>query len=603
MLLHLKIRDFAIIDEVEVEFGSGFTVVTGETGAGKSILVDALMIALGGKANGDIVRNGCEFAEVEALFDIASQTLVQARLAERELVGDDSQVLLIRRVIGAKGRAKVIINGRLSTLATLGEIVRGLVDISGQHEQQTLLHVDGHINILDSFGQLDDMRDRYKATYKQWLEAATELESLRNRTERDEQRADFVKFQLDEIERVTPRPGEDDELAAEQRKLAGAHKLKSGVAVAESLLYGEDGSAFDKLGKAAAELEALARIDDELVPIRESLNAAQRDLQEAARTLQRYMDRIDDDSIRLASVEDRLDELRRLARKHGGSIADVLAKRGELERETLGLENTDTRAAELEKLIAERGTEARVAAKELSIARHKAAAKMDVRIRKEISEMDLAGAIFETRFTSPYELRRADVGAIGAPTGAGTESGAVATAKPAASSADVSRDSLGPLGFDAVEFLWGPNRGEQLRPLARIASGGELSRLMLAVKTVLASRDLVSLYVFDEVDTGLGGRAADAIGKKIQAVARGHQAITITHLAPIAARADVHICVRKETIDAVDGDGAGPRTVSVLEKLTGAARATEIARMIDGASESKATRQAAKDMLARAAAA
>lgn len=576
MLLHLKIRDFAIIDEVDVEFGAGFTVVTGETGAGKSILVDALMLALGGRASGDVVRNGCESAEVEALFDIASHPLVRARLAERELVGDDGDILLVRRVIGAKGRAKVIINGRLSTLATLGEIVRGLVDISGQHEQQSLLLVDNHIDILDAFGQLDDERTKYEGLFASWRDAGRELSALRNRSERDEQRADFLKFQLDEIEKVAPRPGEDDELDAEQRKLAGANKLKTGVSGAEALLYGEDGSAFDKLGKAAAELETLSRIDDELLPVRDALNAAQRDLQEAARTLQRYMDRIDDDPNRLAAVEDRLDDLRRLARKHGGSIADVLTKRGELEREAMGLENSDARAEELEKLLAERGTALLAAAKTLSIARHKAAAKLDVRIRKEISEMDLAGAVFETHVAPTLEDE-------GATSGAALE-------------------GLTPTGMDAVEFLWGPNRGEQPRPLARIASGGELSRLMLAVKTVLASRDLVSLYVFDEVDTGLGGRAADAIGKKIQAVAQGHQAITITHLAPIAARADVHIRVRKETV-AGDERHHGPRTVSLLEKLTGLQRADEIARMIDGASQSKATRQAAKDMLARAAAA
>ena len=560
MLLHLKIRDFAIIDEVDVEFGTGFTVVTGETGAGKSILVDALMIALGNKASNDIVRNGCEFAEVEALFDITAQPLVQQRLAERELVGDDPEVLLVRRVIGAKGRAKVILNGRLSTVATLGEIVRGLVDISGQHEQQSLLQVENHIGILDAFGQLDDAREKYVGLYRSWRDAVNELDGLRNRNEHDTQRADFLKFQLDEIERVAPRAGEDVELDAEQRKLGGAHKLKSGAAIAESLLYGEDGSAFDKLGKAAAEIETLARIDDELAPIREALGIAQRDLQEAARTLQRYMDRVDDDPSRLAAVEDRLNELRRLSRKHGGSIEDVIAKRAELEKEARSLENTDARAAELETAVTERHKQAQEAAKVLSKARYKAAAKLDVRIRDEISEMDLAGAIFQTSL-APAESLSAD-------------------------------------GLDTVEFLWGPNKGEQLRPLARIASGGELSRLMLAVKTVLASRDLVSLYVFDEVDTGLGGRAADAIGKKIQAVARGHQAITITHLAPIAARADVHICVRKETVN--EGEAAG-RTVSVLTKLTGPARATEIARMIDGASQSKATRQAAKDMLDRAA--
>lgn len=571
MLLHLKIRDFAIIDEVDIELGPGFTVVTGETGAGKSILVDALMLALGGRASGDIVRNGCDAAEVEALFDITSHPIVKARLEQRELLGDDPDALVIRRVVGVKGRAKVIINGRLSTLATLGEIVRGLVDISGQHEQQSLLFVDNHIDILDSFGQLEVMREEYRVCFEQWREAARERSALRSRSDHDMQRAEFVKFQLGEIERVAPRPGEDDELEAEHRKLAGAQKLKGGATIAEALLYGEDGSAFDKLGKAAAELETLARIDDELGPVRDALANAQRDLQDASRTLQRYMDRVSDDPERLGMVEDRLNELRRLARKHGGSIVDVLTRRAELEREVLGLENSDQRVAQLDAIILEKRAMAERLARELSAARKKIAARFDKRIASEIAEMELAGAVFETRVVSML--------------GPGAGDGSV----------------LRPTGADEIEFLWGPNRGEPLRPLAKIASGGELSRLMLAVKTVLASRDLVSLYVFDEVDTGLGGRAADAIGKKIQAVARGHQAITITHLAPIAARADVHICVRKETVALAEG-GTQQRTISVLEKLGGSARATEIARMIDGSASSKATRAAAKEMLARAAA-
>ncbi|HSI03676.1 MAG: DNA repair protein RecN [Myxococcota bacterium] len=559
MLLHLKIRDFAIIDEVDLELGSGFTVVTGETGAGKSILVDALILALGGRASGDVVRNGCDAAEVEALFDISSHPIVQARLEQRELVGDDPATLLVRRVIGVKGRAKVIINGRLSTLATLAEIVRGLVDISGQHEQQSLLFVENHLAILDDFGQLIDKREAYREQFEAWRAAAAELHGLQSRSDRDLQRADFVKFQLDEIERLAPRPGEDEELEVEHKKLAHAQKLKSGAMLAEALLYGEDGSAFDKLGKAAAELESLARIDEELAPVREALAGAQRDLQDAARTLQRYLDRVSDDPERLSEVEDRLNELRRLARKHGGSLADVLARRADLEREILSLDNSDARVAELTALAAEKLVAAERLAADLSKARRKAAAQFDQRVCAEIAEMDLAGAVLATQVS----------------------------VRPVAGG-----EGLTASGADDVEFAWGPNRGEPLRPLAKIASGGELSRLMLGVKTVLASRDLVSLYVFDEVDTGLGGRAADAIGKKIQAVARGHQAITITHLAPIAARADVHICVRKES--------QGERTVATLEKLKGTARAAEIARMIDGSPDSKATRAAAKEMLARA---
>lgn len=559
MLLHLKIRDFAIIDAVEIDFSTGFTVVTGETGAGKSILVDALTLALGGRASADIVRAGAEAAEVEALFDISGHPLVRARLEQRDLVGDDPDTLLVRRVVGVKGRAKVLVNGRLATVAMLAEIVRGLVDISGQHEQQSLLVVDNHIDILDAFGQLDELLGRYRVAYDEWRGLARERDELRQNEDKNLQRADFLRFQLDEIARLSPRPGEDEELELERQRLAHAEKLKGGAACAEALLYGDDGSAFDKLGRAAAEVEALARIDPELVSLAEALTSAQRELKEGARVLQRYSERVEADPTRLAEVDERLAELKRLCRKHGGSLAEVVTRRAELEKELSGLDNADARLAELEGAIAAKRGEVQGLASELSAARKAAAGRFGKQVRAELADMDLAGAVFEVGL----EPRR-----------------------------DASGEALGPLGADEVELLWGPNKGEPPRPLARIASGGELSRLMLAVKRVLCSRDLVSLYVFDEVDTGLGGRVADSIGRKIQDVAREHQAITITHLAPIAARADHHLRVRKTV--------QGERTVSLLEALDGAERAEEIARMIDGASITKATRQAAKEMLARA---
>lgn len=564
MLLNLRIRDFAIIDAVELELPAGFTVVTGETGAGKSILVDALTIALGGRASADVVRSGADTAEVEAMFAIGEHPIIRARLEARDLVGDDPDVLLIRRVVGARGKGKVVINGRLSTLATLGELVRGLVDISGQHEQQSLLIVENHLEVLDAFAQADPLKSRYLEAFETLREQVREHARLRTCEAENARRADFLRFQIDEIGRVSPQAGEEQALCTERDVLTHAEKLRHGAAAAEALLYGDDGSAFDRTGKALAELEALARIDGDLGEACTQLTEARGQLQEVARFLQRYGDRIEVDPARLDEVETRLHDLQRLCRKHGGTVEGVLARQAELVAELDTLGNTDVRLHALERSIAA-GEEAVVRlARELSAARAAAAARLDEVVQGELADMDLRGAVFLTRILPRRE---------------------------AADGVKVGDMALTAQGIDDVEFLWNANPGEVPRALARIASGGELSRLMLAVKGVLCNRDLVSVYVFDEVDAGLGGRAADAIGRKIQAVSQGHQAITITHLAPIAARADFHLRVSKEA--------RADRTVSMLEPVKGSARAEEIARMIDGASITKATRQAAKAMLAR----
>lgn len=566
MLVQLRIRDFAIIDQVELELPSGFTVVTGETGAGKSILVDALSLALGGRGRTEVVRTGSEHAEVEALFDVSSQPLVGARLLERDLVGDDPDVLLVRRWVAARGRGKVVINGHLSTVATLSEIVRGLVDISGQHEQQSLLIVEGHIDIVDSFGQLEGQRRAYREAFDRLRTLTQDFQRRRGNEDELLRRADFLRFELEEIDRLDPNPDEFEELEHEERRLFNAEKLKGAAQLAESLLYGDDGSAFDKLGKATSELEALGRIDPELEALSEPLAAARREIEEVARFLQRYTERIEDDPGRLEDVENRLAALRRLCRKHGSSIADVLRRRDELQDELDEITHRDQRLVELEEQLRRQQHDVVVLGQALSEARHAVGLRLQCQIEAELKDVELENACFQV------EVR-----------GRGGT----------ADTFDLEVAHFGASGMDAVEFMWSANAGEAPRPLARIASGGELSRLMLAVKTVLAKRDLVSLYVFDEVDAGLGGRAADAIGRKIQAVAQDHQAIAITHLAPIAARAASHLYVSKSQRD--------ERTISRLEQVKGPRRAEEIARMIDGSHVTAATRQAAQDMLARAA--
>jgi DNA repair protein RecN (Recombination protein N) len=565
MLLNLRIRDFAIIDEAEIEFGAGFTVVTGETGAGKSILINALTIALGGRASASSIRSGAASAQVEALFDISGHPRVKERLGERELVGDDENLLLVRRVVAAKGRGKVLINERLSTVATLAELVRGLVDISGQNDQQSLLLVENHGDILDSFGETGGARAAYGEAWAGAHRVARELKALQRSEDANLQQLDYLSFQLAEIERLAPCEGEDEALAQEIRRLSSAEKLQTGSRLVEHLLYSEDGSAFDKVGKALAEIEQLSEIDDALAPSLEGLESARREIEEAARTLGIYSERVESDAGRLEDAESRLAAIKRLCRKHGGSLEDVLARQTELQSEIHGLENSDIRMNELEATFEGLKVCLLREGEKLTGERRKAAAVFADAICDELKDMELERAVFEVQV---------------APRPQGGEGIALS---------DV---MAGPQGLDDIEFLWSANTGEELRPLNKTASGGELSRLMLAVKHVLCNHDLVSLYVFDEVDTGLGGKAADSIGRKIQDVATGHQAITITHLASIASRADHHLYVSKAT--------QGKRTVSGLELIEGARRVEELARMIDGASENDATLGAAAEMLERA---
>ena len=565
MLLNLRIRDFAIIDEADVDFDRGFTVVTGETGAGKSILVDALMLALGARASTDVVRTGADIARVEALFDIGAHPVIRARLEQRELVGDDSKLLLVSRVIGRKGRARVLINGHLSTVATLTEIVRGLVDISGQHEQQSLLMTETHLGVLDGFGALDEARANYRKAFDGLRAEKRELDRLRSQGDADLQHADFLRFQLEEIDRIGPEPGEDERLEQEHRRLSHADKLVGATQLAEALLYAEDGSAFDKLGKAIAETESICAIDESLAATHQALEGARTEIEEAARTLAQYGHRVEVDPIRLAEVEDRQAQLRRLARKYGGGLDEVIAKREEIYGDLMAMDHSEERILEVEAAVVAEGKRARKLADSLTKERERISVRLRKAIEAELADMELGRAAFVPEVVSRE--------------GGGDD-------------IEVDGVWLGATGADKVEFMWSANPGEVPRPLAKIASGGELSRVMLAVKRILCSQDLVSLYVFDEVDTGLGGKAADSIGKKIQAVASGHQAIAITHLAPIAARADHHIYVTKDVED--------ERTVSQIERLSRDGRAAEIARMIDGAEVSEVTRAAAREMLSRA---
>jgi DNA repair protein RecN (Recombination protein N) len=561
MLDTLRIRSFAIIDELEVRFEGGFNVLTGETGAGKSILVDALHLALGGRAQADSVRTGAEEAEVEALFRPRDPALSDARLAALGLPAAGPE-LLVRRTVQREGRSRAFVNGALATAAQLAAATRGLLDISGQHEHVGLLDAAAHLDLVDAHAQLLPLRARYEETFASLAEAERARAQLDSDESARAERADWLRYQLDEVEKTAPQPGEDEALSQERKLLTSAEKLRGGAEEAEELLRSGESAAAVAAGKAARRIEELAQIDPTLAPLAQSVRGAAAELDEAARTLGKYAARKGGDPRRLEEVDERLELLRKLARKHGGTLQAALARAGAMQQELAGLENHGEELARREAEVRRRAAAAAQIGRELSDKRRGAAAGFSRAVAAELSELGMAKSELSVRFSSIAEGGIAFV-----PVPGDAESPGAAARKGEAV-------VLGPRGLESAELLLSPNPGEELRPLARIASGGELSRVLLAVKRVLVETDPVDAYLFDEVDAGIGGATADAVGRALAAVSRGRQVLCITHLPQIAAFAARHQVAEKEV--------ARGRTQSRVALVEGEARLRELARLLSG---------------------
>jgi DNA repair protein RecN (Recombination protein N) len=534
VLLGLRIANVAVIEEVEVAFGAGLTVLTGETGAGKSILVDALGLLLGGRSDADAIRAGCEEASVEGVF--ARTPVLASRLEELGLP-DLGEEVLVRRVVGRNGRAKAFVNGSLVTVGVLSRLMRGTVDIAGQHEHVSLFDSGLHRALLDRYGRLEEQLAAYARDFTAVQEVEARMESLGGDESRVRERAEFLRFQLDEITRLDPEPGEDVTLDAERRRLAGAEKLKRQGAEAELLLGGEETSAVETVGRALGLVSEAARCDASLAPVSQALSSALSELEEAQRRLNRYVESMESDPARLADVEERLDALKRLCRKHATTLEGVIHKRGTLETE---LSTLDNRQEVLEQLARERKAveeRARRSGEALSRARAACAGTFASQVREGLAQLALGKAAFEVRVTPGTRL----------------------TAE----------------GLDEVEFFFSANPGEPSRPLAKVASGGEASRLLLALKRALADSDGCGCYILDEADAGVSGAIADVVGRMIRDVSGHRQVLTITHLPQVAAYADAHLLIRKGL--------KGERTVSEVVPLeAGAERTQELARMMSG---------------------
>ncbi len=586
MLVSLTIRDFVLIDELTLELAEGLHVISGETGAGKSILIDALALVLGGRASPEVVRTGCEQAEVEALFDVDKAPELRARLVEGELVakGSSEDELVIRRVVGANGRSKAYVNGRLVTAAQLAQLARGLVDVSSQHESQTLCDPSTHGALLDAYARLEPLREEVAQKVSAALAVAKRAAEVRAKVETARAREDFLRFQLHEIDELSITPGEEKELEATRGRLRHADKLASATRGAVDRLDEGEASLLDGLRRVASEISFAASLDDSLAPNVTAIEGAIEVLQDAARTLGRYAEEVEAEPDRLAEIEERLFKIQRLVRKHGGSTEDLLARRDELARELATLDSADATIDELDKERRALLEAATKSAKKLSKKRVDAATSLGDAIALELSSLAMGRA----RITVDVAPIAAPAASAASASGAGATSGndddALVVALDGGEKARLTRS-----GLDRVEIMIAPNPGEEPKPLRKIASGGELSRALLAVKRVLASNAPAGLYVFDEVDAGVGGAVAEAIGRKIADVAKHHQVLCITHLAQIAAFADVHFAVSKH-------EAAG-RTLAEVKKLKAKERSEEIARMLGGATVTPTTRKAAEEML------
>jgi len=549
MLRFLSIKRLAIIDSLEVEFDSGFNVLTGETGAGKSILIGAVGLLLGGRASTDLVRTGEDSAVVEAVFDHR---------------GID---VIVRRELTAQGRTRVFVDGTLATTGALRELAGGLIELHGQHEHQTLLDPSTHLGVLDGFGQLETLVTPAEVAFHELTRRQDEVAQLERAASDRAARQELVDFQLGELDRAALRHGEDEELATTRQVLVNADRINRLCLECYGALYESDQAILGTLGGVWRRLAELGTIDRQFGPYLDARDGIKSQLEDLALFLRRYADTVEASPPRLQQVEDRLALLERLKRKHGPTLDDVIARRAALSAERSGLADTDQRLAEARVACSQARREYEIAAGLLSKARREAATRFCELMEQALSELAMEGARLEVRFSEP------------AP-----ESGWT------------------PRGFDRAEFFLSANVGEGLRPLARIVSGGELSRIMLAIKTLLFTRGTAAPdsavrvpgeappgLIFDEVDAGIGGRVADVVGRKLRRLGAASQVLCITHLPQIAAYADAQFRIEKQVEDG--------RTRTAVRRLDDASRVDEIARMLGGSTMTEGLRQAAVDLL------
>ncbi|TCP69738.1 DNA repair protein RecN [Baia soyae] len=555
MIRQLSIRHFAIIEELHIDFSHGFHALTGETGAGKSILIDALGLVMGGRASADFVRHGKEKAEIEAVFDCELSEQLSALFEEQGLELEEGS-LWIRRELLANGKSSCRVNGRLVTLGTLKQIGSHLIEIHGQHEYQKLNQIDMHLEWIDQYGgnELLTTRAEYQENYDKFIQIERKLARL-NQDEREwVQRIDLLEYQLQEIRDTQLILGEDEELEIECRKLANTEKLMAHVSRSYRSLYGEH-QGLDFLQQALSELANVADLDPKLQVLHEQLLSVADQLDEIIRDMSNYQDTLDFDPKRLAEAQERAHHIGQLKRKYGETIPDIFEYEELISAELSQLLDRDVHRDDLEKnqdLYKERLF---VLASQITQLRKKAARKLEVEMERELADLYMGETLFRVHFHAEENAQR----------------------------------RLTRTGQDGVEFLIAPNLGEPLRPLAKIASGGEMSRIMLALTCIFADVTQVDTLIFDEVDTGVSGRAAQAIAEKIAYIAGRFQVLCVTHLPQVACMADHHYGISKQS--------TVTSTRAKIDRLDHSGRVLELARMLSGVEVTDKTKDHATEMI------
>jgi len=552
MLRHLHLRNFAVVEELELDFGTGLTVFTGETGAGKSILVEALGFLLGDRADATLIRAGAERMEASATFACQDMPDLLPLLAQQEL-DTGSGELLIRRVVGQDGRSKAFINGSPVALQFLRDVGELFVDIHGQHAHQSLQKSAAQRDLLDDFGGHDKELAAAQQTWRRWSDAVRQLADLNGGSKDREAELALLRYQVDELRDLKPEPGEAERLEAEYRRLANSARLQEVLQTVLASLYETEHSSYTRLGHATRDIADLQRFDPTLAGLRELLDTAAIQISEAVDGLRQYLDRLELDPGQLRAVEQRLDELHDAARKHRTPVTELHSQRDQLEQRLAGLEQGEESAALLTARRDAALKDYSQAAGVLHTRRNSAAAALTGKVQKQIRELGMPGAEF-----------RIDV-----------------TRDPASGPA--------PWGGDEVQFLVSANPGQPVRPLSKVASGGELSRISLGIQASGSGERGIATLIFDEVDAGIGGAVAELVGRLLRKLARGRQVLCVTHLPQVACQGEHHFQVEKTTIRR--------NTRTEVHQLDDKRRVEEIARMLGGLTITDQTRAHAREMI------
>lgn len=564
MLHELTIRNFAIIKSVTISFGRGLNILTGETGAGKSIIIDAIGLLLGERGSADYVRHGERRAEVEGLFELPPDSPAYAICQGFGVQVEADGMLVVRRDISRQGKNVIRINGQLVTLAMLRELGPWLVQIHGQHDAISLMQTEKHIDWLDAYGEaeLAATKQEYERLYNAYRKARQDVERMARNEQELAQRIDLLQYQLKEIEEASLEPGEDEKLFAQRKVWSNVEKVFAGIEHAYQALYGEQ-RGLDWLAHAMSELERVLPYDEGLTPVVEAIRSAYYQIEDAVHSLSEYKEQLEFSPEELAAVEQRLDLIYRLRRKYGKSVNDILEYAAAIQDELEEIQHYDDRLEKLKGHMAELAADLAVEALELSGKRRELAARLAAAIEEQLHELCMERARFAVEVRQIADEEGIEIAGV--------------------------KRHVNAKGIDQVEFLIAPNPGEPLRPLAKIASGGELSRIMLAIQTILAKSDQVETFIFDEIDTGVSGRAAQAIAEKLARVAQYRQVLCISHLPQVASMADVHFLIHKEMDD--------EQTVTHVTPLSDEERVIELARMLGGAQVTERTTEHAREMI------